>query len=56
MKLSCENFISKGGRIFEITTRIWSEYVYAGRIIPLRNTQFCNFYCNLPVGHECKKK
>ncbi len=34
LKLTCENFISKGGSVFEILVKIWSGYVHAGRINP----------------------
>ena len=34
VKLTSENFISKGGRIFEISPTIWIEYVHAGRTNP----------------------
>ena len=33
IKLTCEHFISKGGCVFEISLKIWSDLVHAGIVI-----------------------
>ena len=31
IKLACEQYISKGGHVFEISTELEREYIHAGR-------------------------
>ena len=39
IELTLENFIAKGGRVFERSQKIWSGFVHAGRIILSWNKQ-----------------
>ena len=39
IKLTSANFISKGGHVFEVSPKILSECVHAGKIISNSNAQ-----------------
>ena len=50
----CENLITKGGRVYDISPNIWSVYVRAGRVIPkyLKTTRALTLHLMNNQFHE----